>query len=212
MNDQREESYWSRFADSYDKDGEYIVGKPILQAIEEKLLSEKSLGDAVEFGCGTGYFTKAIARNARHMVATDLSDEMLDAAHVRLKDIENISIQKADCSSTSFPGERFDSVFMLNLIHVIKDPIRCLEESFRILRRGGSITVIDFTGYGMNLLNKMKLGFRYLKTWGLPPRQGKDKMSKKELVSLVEEAGFKVKYVYVLEYGVNALYLKAEKI
>ena len=211
MKKQSSELYWSRFACSYDEDGEYVVGKPILQAIEKILLNERSLGNAVEFGCGTGYFTKAIARNAGHVVATDLSDEMLDIAHARLKYIENISIQKADCAGTSFSEESFDSVFMLNLLHVIDDPSRCLRESCRILRKGGFITVIDFTGSGMKFINKMKLGFKYLKTWGLPPRQGKDNMSKKELVYLVENAGFIVKDVQILEYGANALYLKAEK-
>lgn len=211
MKKQSNELYWSRFAHTYDEDGEYVVGKPILQAIEKILLSEKSLGNAVEFGCGTGYFTKAIARNAGHVVATDLSDEMLDIAHARLKEIKNISIQRADCSSTSFSEESFDSVFMLNLLHVIDDPSRCLKESHRILRKGGFITVIDFTGYGMKFINRMKLGFKYLKTWGLPPHQGKDNMSKKELVYLVENAGFIVKDVQILEYGANALYLKGEK-
>lgn len=164
MKERSSESYRSRFARSYDEDGEYVVGKPILQTIEKKLLNETKLGDAVEFGCGTGYFTKAIARNARHVVATDLSDKMLEVAHARLKDVENISIQKADCSGTSFSEESLDSVFMLNLIHVIADSSQCLKESHRILRKGGSIIVLDFTGSGMNFLNKMKLGFKYLMT------------------------------------------------
>ena len=43
MKEHREENYWSRFATSYDRDGEYVVGKPILQAIEEQLLEERSL-------------------------------------------------------------------------------------------------------------------------------------------------------------------------
>ena len=211
MKERSSESYWSRFARSYDKDGEYVVGRPILQAIEEKLLKEKSLGDVVEFGCGTGYFTKAIAKNSRHVVATDLSDEMLEVANARLKDIENISLQKAECLSTSFLNESVDNIFMLNLIHVIDDPSQCLRESLRILRKGGSIIIVDFTGSGMKFINKMKLGFRYLKTWGLPPRHGKDNMSQKELESLVEDAGFILKDVQVLENKAVALYLKAEK-
>jgi len=43
MKEHREENYWSRFATSYDRDGKYVVGKPILQAIEEQLLEERSL-------------------------------------------------------------------------------------------------------------------------------------------------------------------------
>lgn len=211
MKVQREEHYWSRFANSYDRDGEYVVGKPILQAIEEKLLKEQPLGNAIEFGCGTGYFTKAIARNVRHVVATDLSDMMLDVVKIRLKKFKNITIQKADCEETFFPAESFDSVFMVNLIHVVDDSSQCLQECHRILRNGGSLIVVDFTGYQMSFSKKIKLGFRYLRTWGLPPSHGQNNMSPDELVFLVESAGFKVGDIQLLKDGANALYLKAER-
>ena len=40
--------YWGRFAHSYDRDGEYVVGHPILQAIETRLFRERCLGYLVE--------------------------------------------------------------------------------------------------------------------------------------------------------------------
>ena len=41
MKKREEEHYWSRFAGSYDRDGEYVVGKRIIQLIEKALLSEE---------------------------------------------------------------------------------------------------------------------------------------------------------------------------
>ena len=211
MNEHREERYWSRFAASYDRDGEYVVGKAILQAIEEKLLKERSLGHALEFGCGTGYFTKAIAGNAAHVIATDLSDTMLEIAGMELGGFGNISIQKVDCRGSSFSAESFDTAVLVNLIHVIDNPSQCLQETNRILRHGGLLIVVDFTGYRMSLSKKMKLVFRYLRKWGGPPRNGKNDLSPEELVYLVEHSGFKVKDVELLEDGANALYLRGEK-
>jgi ubiquinone/menaquinone biosynthesis C-methylase UbiE len=211
MKAHREERYWSRFARSYDRDGEYVVGTPVLQAIEERLLAERSLGDVIEFGCGTGYFTKAIARNASHVVATDLSGEMLEVARIELGEFHNVTVQKADCANTSFPAERFDSVFMANLVHVIDRPSRCLRESYRILRGGGSLIVVDFTGYRMSLSKKLGLVFRYLRRWGLPPRHGRNDLSPDGLVSLVEGAGFRVEDVQLIEDGSNAVYLRGRK-
>ena len=211
MKEHREENYWSRFATSYDRDGEYVVGKPILQAIEEQLLEERSLGNTIEFGCGTGYFTKAIARNARHVVATDLSDKMLEVAQAQLREFKNITIQKAHCADSSFSAESFDSAVLLNLIHVVDDPSQCLQESHRILRNGGSLILIDLTGYGMSFSKKMKLGFRYVRKWGLPRRRGQNDMSPDELVFLVQSAGFEVEDVQLLKDGANALYLKGKK-
>jgi ubiquinone/menaquinone biosynthesis C-methylase UbiE len=211
MVERKEERYWSRFAHSYDRDGEYVVGKPILHAIEKKLSEERDLGDVVEFGCGTGYFTKAIARNAWHVVATDLSDEMLEVARDQLGEFQNVSIRKADCANTDFPAEGFDSVLIANLIHVIDDPAPCLQESHRILRNGGLLIAVDFTTYLMNAWSMMRLGLRYLKRWGMPSRHGRNNMSPEELGCLVESAGFSIKDVQLIEGESNLLYLRGLK-
>ena len=208
----REGRYWGRFASSYDSDGEYVVGRAILQAIVERLLNEQSLGNAVELGCGTGYFTKAIAQRARHVVATDVSDEMLAVAEMQLANYRNVTVQKADCAHTSFRAESFDSVVMVNLLHILAEPLGCLLESHRILRRGGRLIVVGFTGYQMTFLEKMSLGFRYLSKWGPPPRGGRLGMCPEELSALVEGAGYKVEEVALLRGGANALYAKAEKL
>jgi ubiquinone/menaquinone biosynthesis C-methylase UbiE len=207
----REERYWSQFAHSYDRDGEYVVGKPILQAILTRLSEERDLGDCVEFGCGTGYFTRAVAGQARHVIATDLSDEMLEVARTQLSDFQNVTIQKEDCAKTGFPDESFDTVLMANLIHVIDDALSCLQESHRILRSEGLLIVVDFTGYRLGLSKTVQLGWRYLRRWGLPPRHGKNDLSPEALVRLVERAGFKVKDARLLEGGSNALYLRGFK-
>jgi ubiquinone/menaquinone biosynthesis C-methylase UbiE len=207
----RQEKYWSRFAHSYDRDGEYIVGKPILQAIVKRLSEERDLGDCVELGCGTGYLTRAIAENARHIIATDLSDEMLEVARSQLGEFRNVTIQKADCANTGFPAERFDSLLMANLIHVLDDPLPCLRESCRILRNGGLLIVVDFTSYRLGLFRTAQLGLRYLRRWGMPPRQGQDNLSPEQLARVVESAGFRVKNAQFLQAESNALYLRGLK-
>ena len=209
---EQEEEYWGKFAPTYDNDQEYIVGKAILQAITTKLNEERDLGEVIEFGCGAGYFTKVIARKARHVIATDLSDRMLEVARVQLQKFQNITIQKANCEDTYFPSGRFDSVFMANLIHVVENPMNVFQESHQILRHGGLLLVVDFTGYGMNWFEKMKLGIRYLKKWGMPPRYAQHNLSPDELVSFVENIDFKVEEVRLLGDKTKALYLGGRKV
>jgi len=204
-------SYWSKWASSYDNDGEYVVGKPILQAIEDRLLEEQLVGVIIEFGCGTGVFTTALAANAKQVLATDLSDEMLNVARSRLAQFQNVTVEKCDCGQTSLPTGRFDCVFMANLVHVIADPSPCLQESYRILKQGGALVVVDFTGHGMRLCDRIKLAVRYVRKWGIPPRHMRNNMSPQELISLAEEAGFRVDNVHLLSRTANALYLRASK-
>lgn len=187
------------------------MGRPILQAIEKRLLNERCLRDVVEFGCGTGYWTKIVAGNAQYVIATDLSDAMLEVAQIQLRGCQNVRIQKADCAMAPFLRARFDSVLMANLLHVIDRPSQCLQEGYRILRDGGALIAVDFTSSGMKVSQKVRLGLRYLKRWGLPPRQGRDDMSLEELALLVEGAGFRVEDVRLIEAGSNALYLRAQK-
>jgi ubiquinone/menaquinone biosynthesis C-methylase UbiE len=211
MIEHKKEKYWSKFAYGYDEGVEYIVGIPIQQAILNILSKERNLGEVIEFGCGTGYFTKAIAKNAKHVIATDLSDEMLEEAKGKLKEYQNVTIEKADCESTSFPSKRFDTVFMVNVIHFIQNPHKCLQESNRILKDGGLLLLADYTGYGMKWFEKMKLGFRFFKICGIPPRHAQTNLSSDEFSSLVEGAGFKVEKNQLIGEKIKALYLRGRK-
>jgi ubiquinone/menaquinone biosynthesis C-methylase UbiE len=207
----QEEQYWSKYARTYNSDQEYIIGKRVLQAITGKLSEENELGDVIEFGCGVGYFTRAIANSARQVIATDLSDEMLNMARVHLQGFQNVTIQKANAEDTSFPSERFDTVCIANLIHVVENPIRVLQESHQILKDRGLLLVVDFTTYGMNWYERMKLAIRYLRKWGMPPRHGRNGLTPAQLVSFVEEVGFRVDELGLLGDRTKAIYLRARK-
>jgi ABC-2 type transport system ATP-binding protein len=208
---ERKEEYWSRFADTFDEDQKYIVGEAVQQAVIGRLSEERDLGEVIELGCGRGYFTKAIARNAAQVLATDLSDEMVEAARTELREFPNITVQKADCESTAFPAETFDTAVMVNVVHFIENPEKCLQESYRILRAGGLLLLADYTGYGAKWFETMKMGMRFLKKWGKPPRYAQKGLSPDVLGSLVESAGFKVEEMQLIGDRTKALYLKGIK-
>ncbi|HEY31934.1 MAG TPA: class I SAM-dependent methyltransferase [Dehalococcoidia bacterium] len=215
MADYRKEEYWSRFANNFNDDQTYVVGEAVQQAIFERLSGESGLGELLEFGCGAGFFTKALAENASHVMATDLSDEMLAVARTQLKDCQNVVVEKTDCERTNFTDEKFDSVFMANLVHVIESPSTVLQESCRILKGGGLLLIVDYTGYGMKRFEIMKMVIRYLRKWGKagkPPGYFRGRLSPDELCSLVESAGFKVEEVQLLGDKMKALYLRGKKI
>lgn len=211
MTGSQEEEYWSKIATTFEADQEWIVGKSAIQAITKKLLQEHDLGEVVEFGCGTGVFTRPLAQNAKHIIATDLSDEMIEIARTRLEGFQNITVEKANCKNTSFPSGRFDTVFMANLIHVIENPQEALQESWRVLRNDGTLLIISTTSYDVSLFEKMKILIRFLRKWGRPPRYFRTNYSPDELGSLVESAGFKIEEVELIGDRMKALYLRGRK-
>jgi len=169
------------------------------------------LGELIEFGCGAGFFTKDIAANASYVMATDLSDEMLAIARTQLEDLQNVTVEKADCEKTDFPDGKFSSVFMANLVHVIENPLITLQESYRILKDGGLLLVISYTPYGVKRFEKIKMVIRFMRKWGKPPGCYRS-LSPDELRSLVESAGFQVEEVQLMGGDkAKALYLKGRK-
>ena len=213
MKNPKQEKDWGKMADKFDENTRYVVGEIICEEISEKLSMEKNIGSVIEFGCGTGYFTRAIAKNAKHVIATDISYDMLEMAKKKLKDYENVSFQKADCKATDFSNKEFDTILMVNLLHVIKEPSLALEESYRILKDGGLLITIDLTSYGMKKLEMLKLGFRYLRKIGKPPKTDKGNLSPNDLEFLAGNAGFSIEENKLLGEGdkIKALYFKGVK-
>ena len=208
---EKQEKDWGNMADKFDENTIYVVGEAICEEISERLSQEKELGDVVEFGCGTGYFTKAIAKNARHIIATDVSKEMLEIAKRELKDHRNITFRIANCKATDFPDKKFDAVLMVNLLHVIKEPSCAMDESYRILKDNGSLIIIDLTGCGMKKLEMLKLAFRYIRKMGKPPKTDKGNLAPKDLEVLAENAGFEIEENKLLGDKIKALYFKGVK-
>ncbi len=204
------EEYWSKFRDTYDKNQEYVVGKEILTRINEELNGLSDMGKVVELGCGTGCFSEVIAQKAIQLAATDLSDELLKKAKERLKAHPNIRIQKENCMATSFSSKTIDSVFMANLIHVIENPQKVLEESHRILKHGGKLIIVTYTNYGMTLIETIKLGLRFFRGWGKPPRHVHT-FSPDTLSLLMEKAGFHIEKSKLIGDRTKALFLTGKK-
>jgi ABC-2 type transport system ATP-binding protein len=210
LDNTRTEQYWSRFPDTYDNNQQYVVGKELLDRITEELDGLPELGELIEFGCGTGRFTATIAGKCKNMFATDLSDSLLNTAKKRLHDFPNVTVQKEDCMETSFSSKAFDTVFMANLIHVVDSPNGVLEESFRILKNGGTIIIVTFTGHGMKLLDKLKMGLRFLRAWGKPPKHTHS-FSLQDLTSMMGEVGFGIKSSKLIGDRTKALYVIGSK-
>ena len=211
MNKKKEKD-WGKIAENFDELSDYVVGEAINKEISEKLSKEKNLGEVIELGCGTGYFTKVIAKNAEQIFAIDISEGMLEIAKRQLKDYKNISFHKADCKAITLLDKKFDTVLMFNLLHVIKNPFQALEESYRILKPKGKLITIDLTGYGMKKFEMLKLVFRYLRKMGKPPKSDKGNLSPDDLDYLAKKVGFEIEENKLLGDKIKAVYFKGVKI
>ena len=104
-------------------------------------------GTVLEAGCGTGSQTRIIAKNNPEcrFVSVDISEESLAAARrlVSAENITNVEFQTADIYNLAFDDETFDHVFVCFVLEHLAEPDLALAGLKRVLKSGGSITVIE---------------------------------------------------------------------
>ncbi len=205
-----EEKDWSKIAKDFDDRQDFIVGESTSRIIEKYLSEIKDLGQTLELGCGNGKYTKLIAKNADTILATDISDEMINVAKDKLKSFNNIKLECSDCYETKYNDSFFDSVFMGNLIHVILKPEKALSEAYRILKNNGRLILISFTTDGMTPENVSFLFERYLEKFGSPPKISTP-MTLKSLKEMVEKCNFVVQRAELIGDDTKAMFVIASK-
>ena len=208
---ENEDTYWGRFARTYDHDTDYVVGRALRRALFRMVAAEREPGHVLECGCGTGFFTRALAGRAPSILATDLSGEMLAAARERLKGLSGISFLQMDCEGRTFPPTTFDTVLMANLLNTVSRPLQALREAYRVLKYGGVLIAVAYTDYGVDILEKIEISKRYLEKFGPPPPGGLNNYSPPQLESLVRKAGFDIDRLAVLADKAKAIYVRAIK-
>ncbi len=206
---EKSETYWSRFAADFDARNQYVVGTKSIEIIRDALVQQRLSGDVLELGCGNGFYSREIASSGCRLIASDYSDEMIEAAANRLQHIRNITVEKQNCFSLSFDNSRFDYMVMINLLHVIPEPEKALAECRRVLKTNGGLIVISFTMEGMGLFQKIGLMFRYFRTYGKPPAASRT-LNLERARRLAENAGFKVTESRLIGRHSKALFIKAK--
>ena len=212
MEHQTKETYWSRFTDEFEEKQSHVVGEEILLLAHEELLREVDLGNVLELGCGTGLYTETLQKVGDHVVATDLSDEMIAFAKEKRGELENVEFRKADALNLEFNDETFDTVFMANLIHIVGNAERVIQESKRVLKKGGLLIINSFAIDDMSFFNKMVMGIRYLKTFGKPSAEAtKEKTTRKSVEQLLINNGFEISKSLMLGKKSKAMYISSRK-
>lgn len=213
MQEQRDSNanYWDRFSGSYDAKVERLIGRTLRPALARMLEQEPDPGNVLELGCGTGYFTRAIAKKARHVTATDLSEHMAEATKSNLRDLDNVTVRVEDSKAISFPPDTFDTVLMANMLHMLEDPLKALGECRRVLKKGGTLLLINYTDEGMGRFERIWLQFRFDILFGFPPK-GSWPVTREQLRILLKAADFDIERMSLLQGKINTIYAKAKKI
>ena len=134
--------------------------------------------EALEVGCGTGAFSRLLARSSERVLALDLSPNMIGVAEERSAQFPNIDFRVADVSTLELPAEKFDCIAAIATLHHLPAG-EVLPKLKGALKPGGVLLVLDlFQAEGLSdavlgaLALPLSLGLRLVRRGRLlPPRE-----------------------------------------
>lgn len=108
--------------------------------------------DVLEIGVGSGSHAQLIAGHARSYVGIDITEQAVERTSARLG-LQGIDaeILRMDAEEMSFEDQSFDFIWSWGVIHHSADTRRIVEQMHRVLRPGGTATVMV---YHSNVWNK----------------------------------------------------------
>ena len=150
----------------------------------------------LEAGCGVGAQTVALAKNSpeAEITSVDISRESLDQAELLINSegIANVNFQQADIMKLPFQDNSFDHIFVCFVLEHLPNPEYALQNLKRVLKKGGSITVIEGDHGSCYFHPETE---ESMKVWDCLVKSQKDlkgnPMIGRELYPLLNNSGFK---------------------
>lgn len=174
-------------AEGYVSSPNHRSGEDILWLVE---LAEPDEDDtALDIATGGGHTALAVAPHVGHVVASDLTPRMLEAARAYLEDqgIENASFEVADAEDLPFEDESFDIVTCRIAPHHFSNIAAFASEVARVLRPGGRFVLMDSLGPDDDELDAFINEFERRRD---PTHVRSYKLA--EWISVIEDTGLKV--------------------
>ena len=169
----KERRFWDRFATYYDSFIDKVFRKTY-KTILENIDSDLNIShNVLEIGTGTGIIPFSIYSKVSSIIATDISPEMVRIANQKLKrlKIKNIDFQIQDSYNLTFPDKSFDIVIASNLLHLLYEPEKPINELKRVMKDNG-IFIAPTLCVGENIKSKIIAtiigslsGFKVVNKW-----------------------------------------------
>ena len=116
--------------------------------LAQEIVAELGSGRILDVGTGPGYLPLEIARRGESItiVGIDATQKMIQLACRQAKAqglAHRLTFLVGNAYSLMFGDNSFDMVISTGALHAWKDPVRALEECYRVLKPGGAAWILD---------------------------------------------------------------------
>ncbi len=101
-----------------------------------------------DLGCGTGSFTRELARSGAHVIGVDQSAAMLRVARRSTQDLENVELHQASLEDLPIADGACDLALLVLVLSYVAEVDPVLREAHRVLAPGGRLLVVDAYPHG----------------------------------------------------------------
>jgi len=135
--------------ESLETRGKYLWMPELIPMLHKHLRIKQGIV-AVDVGCGSGFFTRLIAKGMhKHgkVIGVDMNEKLLAAAH-KIAQRENLSsfieFKRGDAYDLPFPNNFSDVVACHTLLYILRKPLKAINAMVRVAKVGGVIAAVEF--------------------------------------------------------------------
>jgi len=138
------EDYASKYAEQH-----WGMAEKFGKDYAKKLTSQGFTGGKIiDVGCGFGATDLALAERFSdgEILGIDLSEPLLEFASEAAKKVNlsgRVRFEKADVHQIPFPENTFDVALNINMVHLVENPVKMLDEIERVLKPDGFLHIAD---------------------------------------------------------------------
>jgi len=180
--------FWDKMAGKYDKKSLRKYQKAYEDTIEISRKYLRSHDRMLDFACGTGITTIALAPSVQHVTAIDISGEMIRLAKDKatVNGIDNITFKATTIRDKDLENGSFDVITAFNVLHGLEDVNGSLNRIWELLRAGGIfLSVTDCLGEKRTMQSIL---YAVLSRMGVIPKINPFKRI--DLVNMITSRGF----------------------
>ncbi|PKP81194.1 MAG: SAM-dependent methyltransferase [Alphaproteobacteria bacterium HGW-Alphaproteobacteria-18] len=181
--------FWDRAARKYSSDpiaDEAGYGRSVARTAEFM----RATDEAFEFGCGTGTTALKLAPHCAHLLATDISAEMIAIAREKAaaEGVGNVTFEVGVINDDRWRDKAFDLAFGFNILHLLDERQAALEAVHSLLKPGGLF--ISKTPCLTEMSFAIRLALPLMQAIGKAPHV--DFFSETTLTREITQAGFEI--------------------
>ena len=156
--------FWSKISGVYDLVENIYNGKANARTTGYVASLMDKDDKVLECACGTGMFSVKIAPCVNALTATDFADGMLKRAKKKCSKFSNVLIESGDITALKYEDNSFDKAVAANVIHLLDDPKKAIDELKRVVKPGGTIVIPTYINFkrsvAADVFNKAGAGFK----------------------------------------------------